>query len=106
MEKFDRQLLSYRQTAEWGNRTIQGTFGRLRVPLPINYGDLRADILESCIQLCNLRTRSVGYNQTRTVYKDVWSDEENLWLSFEHMIFSEQRQNDRVERFYMIFGDD
>jgi len=106
MEKFDRQLLSYRQTAEWGNRTIQGTFGRLRVPLPINYGDLRADLLESCIRLCNLRTRSVGYNQTRTVYKDVWSDEENLWLSFEHMIFSEQRQNDRVGRFYMIFTDD
>jgi len=34
---FDRQLLSYRQTAEWGNRALQGTFGRLRIPLEINY---------------------------------------------------------------------
>ena len=32
---FDRQLLSYQQTAEWGNRALQGTFGRLRVPLEI-----------------------------------------------------------------------
>ncbi len=37
---FDRQLLSYRQTAEWGNRGLQGSFGRLRVPLPVQYKDL------------------------------------------------------------------
>lgn len=37
---FDRQLLSYRQTAEWGNRGLQGSFGQLRVPLPVQYKDL------------------------------------------------------------------
>lgn len=26
---FNRELLSYRQTAEWGMRAIQGSFGRL-----------------------------------------------------------------------------
>jgi hypothetical protein len=26
---FDRQLLSLRQSAEWGNRALQGCFGRL-----------------------------------------------------------------------------
>lgn len=33
--RFNRQLLSYCQTAEWGMQTIQGSFGRLHVPLPI-----------------------------------------------------------------------
>ena len=35
---FDRQLLSYRQTAEWGMRALQGAFGRLRVPLDVDPG--------------------------------------------------------------------
>lgn len=33
MLAFDRQLLSLRQAAEWGNRALQGSFGRLRIPL-------------------------------------------------------------------------
>jgi hypothetical protein len=33
---FDRQLLSYRQTAEWGMRSLQGAFGRLRLPLNVD----------------------------------------------------------------------
>ena len=32
---FNRQLLSYRQTAEWGMQTIQDSFGQLQVPLKI-----------------------------------------------------------------------
>ncbi|EEB96493.1 hypothetical protein MPER_04363, partial [Moniliophthora perniciosa FA553] len=28
--RFNRQLLSYRQSAEWGMRIMQGSFGRLR----------------------------------------------------------------------------
>jgi hypothetical protein len=32
---FDRELLSYRQTAEWGMPGLQGSFGRLRIPLEI-----------------------------------------------------------------------
>ncbi|KAF8234793.1 hypothetical protein L208DRAFT_1393454 [Tricholoma matsutake] len=34
--QFNRQLLSHRQSAEWGNCMLQGSFGRLRVPLDIN----------------------------------------------------------------------
>jgi hypothetical protein len=33
---FDHEVVSYWQTAEWGMRSIQGSFGRLRLPLPIN----------------------------------------------------------------------
>jgi len=31
-----RAILSYRQTAEWGMREIQGSFERLRLPLCID----------------------------------------------------------------------
>lgn len=60
---FDRDLLSYRQTAEWGMRALQGSFGRLRLPLGIGDAEERGDLLEMCVRLHNLRTQRVGYNQ-------------------------------------------
>ena len=53
--QYDRQLLSFRQTAEWGMHTMQGSFGRLRVPLPINNGEIHSDILECVSRLFNLQ---------------------------------------------------
>lgn len=32
---FNHQLLSFQQSAEWGMQSLQGTFGCLHVPLPI-----------------------------------------------------------------------
>ena len=100
----DRQLLSFRQTAEWGMRTMQGSFGRLRVPLPINNGDLRSDILECVSRLFNLRARTIGHNQIRTVYMPIWKggEQEELWETFKNMLFSEQRRNNRVSRFHLV----
>jgi hypothetical protein len=105
--QYDRQLLSYRQTAEWGMRAMQGSFGRLRIPLPINYMDVRADLLETTSRLFNLCARAVGHNQIRTVYMPIWreGEQEELWMSFESMLFSEQRRNDRVGRFHLIVVD-
>ena len=105
--RFDRQLLSYRQTAEWGMRAIQGSFGRLRVPLPINYTKARGDLLETVVRLYNLRSRTIGYNQIRSVYEPIWreGEQEELWNSFEGMLFSDQRRNDRVSRFYLVVSD-
>jgi len=54
---YDRELLSYRQTAEWGMRSIQGSFGRLRLPLQIDNKEERANLLEICFHLHNPRTR-------------------------------------------------
>lgn len=102
--QFDRQLLSFRQTAEWGMRTLQGSFGRLRVPLPINYSDIRGDLLEVIARLFNLRARKVGHNQIRTVYLPLWQDDENYpstWLHLESILFRDQRRNDRVNRFHL-----
>jgi hypothetical protein len=100
---FDRQLLSFRQTAEWGNTTIKGSFGRLRLPLPINYEQQRADLLENCMRLTNLRGRKVGYNQIWTVYVPIWkaNKEEEIWDHFEDMLFSDLWKNDRVEQFHL-----
>ena len=100
---YDRELLSFRQTAEWGNQHLQGTFGRLRVPLEINNAECRGDLLELCVRLGNLRTRQVGINQIRTVYMPIWhenTEEEYIWKNFEDIIFSEQRRKDRVARFH------
>lgn len=50
----DRQLLSFRQTAEWGMRQLRAGFGRLRVPLDINDPVGRGDLLEICIRAMNV----------------------------------------------------
>jgi hypothetical protein len=39
--QFDQQLLSYCQTAEWGNRGLQGSFGWLCVPIEVNHTQRR-----------------------------------------------------------------
>lgn len=99
---FDRQLLSYRQTAEWGNRALQGTFGRLRVPLEINYKNRRGDLLETIVRLYQVRTRRVGINQIRSVYMPIWmeNEQDKIWGHFESLLFRDQRRNDRVARFH------
>ncbi|KAG8702647.1 hypothetical protein FRC08_003346 [Ceratobasidium sp. 394] len=40
-------ITSARQAVEWGMRAIQGSFGRLRLPLDANDGEWRATILET-----------------------------------------------------------
>jgi hypothetical protein len=100
---FDRELLSYRQTAEWGMRGLQGSFGRLRLPLDIGDKEERGNLLEVCVRLHNLRAQRVGHNQIRTVYMPLWrqnKEDEEVWTNFENMLFSEQRRVDRVSRFH------
>jgi hypothetical protein len=105
--EFNRQLLSFRQTAEWGNRALQGSFGRLRVPLDANDPEARGNLIEICIRLHNLRTRMVGINQIAEVYVPEWNKTDKdvkVWDAFENMLFSDQRANDRVSR-YHIYAD-
>ena len=46
---FNWELLSYCQTAEWGNCVLQGLFGHLQIPLEINDSQRRGDLIETCI---------------------------------------------------------
>jgi hypothetical protein len=100
---FNRELLSYRQTAEWGMCVLQGSFGHLRLPLSVNNQDERGDLLEICAWLHNLRAKRVGHNQIRSVYMPIWrqnKEDEEVWTNFENMLFSDQCRVDRVSQFH------
>lgn len=101
--QLSRSILSYRQTAEWGMRDLQGSFGRLRIPLEVEDVEKRADLIESCFRLHNLRTRLVGINHIRNVYVPVWCEGngKRVWQGFEHILFSDQRRCDRVQAFHV-----
>ena len=84
-------------------RAFQGSFGRLRVPLDIRDNHGRAQLLEICVRLNNLRANCVGISQIRSVYQPVWMEEdEEMWFNFENMIFREIRARDRVGRFHHV----
>ena len=88
-------------------RSIQGSFGRLRLPLSIHNNQQRADLLEVCFRLHNLRTRRIGRNQIQSVYMPEWrqtAQEEEIWTNFENMLFGDQQEYDRVKRFYNHFA--
>ena len=99
---FNRQLLSVRQSVEWGMRSLQGAFGRLRVPLPIEDLQFRQDLLEICIRLHKVRVRCVGINQILNVYQPIWAlvEEAWLWSEFKRLTFGEIRARDQVSRFH------
>jgi hypothetical protein len=101
---YNRQLLTYRQTAEWGMRDFQGSFPRLRLPLPISDVTWRQDMLENMARMHQLRVRRVGVNQIRNVYQPIWkaAEDERLWMAFEHMVFGDVRAGDRVARFHGV----
>ena len=84
-------------------RAIQGSFGRLRVPLDIEDNQGHARLLEVCVRLNNLRANHVGISQIRSVYQPVWMDEdEEMWHNFENMVFRDIHRRDRVGRYYHV----
>ena len=101
--RLSRSVLSYRQTAEWGMRELQGSFGRLRIPLAAEDLDQRANLIEVCFQLHNLRTRLVGINQIKNVYVPIWCEGsgERVWEGFERILFADQQKHDRVSTFHV-----
>ena len=80
---------------------LQGSFGRLRVPLDINDDKGRADLLEISVRMNNVWVHCVGIGQVRNVYEDIWwkSEAAGLWESFERMLVRDIRRGDRVARF-------
>ena len=101
--QLSRSVLSYRQTAEWGMRELQGSFGRLRIPLAAEDLDQRADLIETCFRLHNLRTRLVGINHIKNVYVPIWrgGSGERVWEGFENILFADQRKHNRVSTFHV-----
>ncbi|KAG9023439.1 hypothetical protein FS837_005810 [Tulasnella sp. UAMH 9824] len=104
----NREIVTARQAAEWGMRSIQSTFGRLRVPLDANDSLRRQRIFAVVLRLHNLRVRRVGISQIRSVYVSTWYEspmEKAVWEGFEEMVFGEMRRFDRVARFHVVAAD-
>ena len=59
---------SMRQAAEWGMRSFQASFPRLKDRLPFEHFGQRKVIMTMIILLYNLRTKKIGINQIRNVY--------------------------------------
>jgi hypothetical protein len=97
--RFNQQLVSSRQAAEWGMRSLQGSFGRLRIPLPSDDLHFRQLLLLVVCRLHQLRTRVVGVNQIKTVYERAWR-ESGLYDKFEEMVFKDIQRSDRIGKFY------
>jgi hypothetical protein len=96
---FNEQLVSARQAAEWGMQALQGSFGRLKLPMPAEDSRYRYIVLETCVRLHNVRARCVGINQIKTVYEEVWKSG-GEYTEFEEMLFKDIKKNDRIRRFY------
>ena len=90
--QFDRQLLSCWQAAKWGMWTIQGSFGRLQMPLPIDDMRAWANLIEICVWLSNVHAHLVGISQIRDVLMPIWKeDDDSVWDSFDTMLFGQIR---------------
>lgn len=62
-----RAIVSLRQAAEWGMRSLQATFSRLKTRLPSNAFQ-RSLIVECCCYLHNFRVDTMGISQINTVF--------------------------------------
>jgi hypothetical protein len=71
LQLLNEQLVSARQAAEWGMRSIQGLFARLKLPLPASNHGFRLKLLQVVCRLHQLRCQSVGINQTATLQEKV-----------------------------------
>jgi len=83
-------VTSLRQAAEWGMRSVQASFPRIKLPdgLPADKHK-RARILFIIFRLFNFRVRVVGVNQIRTVFHPQW-----------HVPASCEPNYDRIAKYY------
>ncbi|RPA93019.1 hypothetical protein L873DRAFT_1830927 [Choiromyces venosus 120613-1] len=82
--KFNEQL--------WGMRCLQGSFGRLKLPMPAQDMGYRYQLLEVCTRLHNLRTRL-------EVYEGSWQGN-GIYTEFKELLFSDIKKNDRIHHYY------
>jgi hypothetical protein len=103
--QYDCQLLSYQQTAEWGMHTMQGSFGRLHIPLPttVTFREIFLKQCQGCSIFVPIQLAITRSGQCICIVTE--DKQEELWMSFEGMLFSEQQKNDRVGRFHLVASE-
>ncbi|KAI7933714.1 hypothetical protein MJO28_017506 [Puccinia striiformis f. sp. tritici] len=78
LKLFNNKLVSARQAAEWGMQSIQGSFSRLKLPLPAADHEYREEVIELAVRLHQVKCQSVGINQTQTVYQSTVESENHI----------------------------
>jgi DDE superfamily endonuclease len=66
--RLNAEATSMRQSAEWGMRTLEASFPRLKDRFIYEERGERRRIMQMCFLLYNLRARRVGINQIHSVY--------------------------------------
>jgi hypothetical protein len=89
LKKWNEQLVSACQAAEWGMRAIKGSFSCLKLPMPTLDHGFCAEVIELVVWLHQLQCQYVGINQTARFYQDVEDDFSLLSQSFHKMMFPE-----------------
>jgi hypothetical protein len=100
LQVLNKKVVSARQAAEWGMRSLQGSFSRLKLPLPASNHKSRADIIHLAVFLHQLRCQSVGINQTTTVYQEVKDEFQLLGRSFHKIFFPDIQRRCCISRYY------
>jgi hypothetical protein len=103
-QDFTVELTSSRQAAEWGMRDIQGSWGRLRLPLDANDTAGRQLLLRNCSRMTNIRAQRIGISEIRNTYMPAWQENRGdalIWEEFEMLLFGQIRRHDRVARFHI-----
>ena len=96
----NEQLVSACQAAEWGMRAIQGSFARLKLPLPATNHQFCAEVIELAVCVHQLRCQSVSINQTCLVYQQVEDEHHQLARDFREMVFGDIQKQCRISRYY------
>ncbi|KAG9125513.1 hypothetical protein FRC07_007295 [Ceratobasidium sp. 392] len=98
---YSNKITRARQAVEWGMRSIQSVFSRLRVPLSIHDPTGRQRLLETCVRLHNLRATCMGINQIRSVYMPERNPQAIIREQAHRIFFPNLRAHDRIGRFYL-----
>ena len=96
----NEQLVSARQAAEWGMRALQGSFARLKLPLPATEHQFQAEVIELAVRVHQLRCQAVGINQTRLVYQQVKEENGLLSQDFRMMLFGDITRHCWISCYY------
>jgi hypothetical protein len=76
--RIGRDAISMRQASEWGMRTLQSSFPRLKDRFIYEENGERRIMLQMIVLLFNLRARLVGINQIRNTYMPYLMEDANL----------------------------
>ncbi|OAV94232.1 hypothetical protein PTTG_27076 [Puccinia triticina 1-1 BBBD Race 1] len=74
LKLLNEEVVSARQAAEWGMRSVKSSFARLKLPSPASDHKYRAEVLKLAVRLHQVKCQSVGINQTQTVYNSAPSE--------------------------------